>query len=453
MMYVIIATLILIVFVLQYKDTNKHTDKAAFGNIRSIISLFNKGISLTGGLRATTQDVAYKNSLIVGQSGSGKSSTVLVGSLFTIARGNASIAVIDVSKEVYRVVSGFLSRFFNLFCIDFTELSDGFNPLDFCHSISDVQKIAQILIKNSGTESKADPYWSASAEMLLGIFLRYLVFHAPAEYKNLYNLVRMIQVFAAEAERIDKLIVSTNDEQLLISYKALISTPDKTLQSTISSALVAVKVFGTPEVARCTAQSTFDFANFRKEKSILFICTPLTDVNFFAPVSALLFENLFKEIMSRIPEKQECSIYCLIDEMVSIRFQNLGLVYSNIRKFRGSCMGLIQDERMLEMNFSPAEAHAIRTNSFSKVYLPGQPLATCKQLEEIIGRDATNRPIMPASAIRTAKEAIILCGNDLPYKEKMIPYYKHWRLRSRTKIPPYQQTRKIEFDMPPALPL
>lgn len=416
------------------------------------MSLFNRGISLTGGLRATTQDIAYKNSLIVGQSGSGKSSTVLVGSLFTIARGNASIAVIDVSKEVYRVVSGYLSKYFKIYCIDFSELSDGFNPLDFCTSVSDVQKIAQVLIKNSGTESKADPYWSASAEAFLAILLRYLVFYAPAETKSLYNLVRMIQVFAAEPGKIDKLIVSTRDADLLAAYKALISTPEKTLQSTVSTALVAVKVFATPEVARCTAKSTFTFKDFRKQKSLLFICTPLTDVNFFAPVSALLFENLFKEIMSRIPEKKECSIYCLIDEMVSIRFQNLGLVYSNIRKFRGSCMGLIQDERMLEINFSPAEAHAIRTNSFSKVYLPGQPLVTCKQLEEIIGRDEQNRLIMPASAIRTSKEAIILCGNDLPYKEKMIPYYNHWLLRYRTKIPPYQQTKKIEFEMPPALP-
>lgn len=443
--------LIIILFILLVAvfSGNTSSDKT-FDSISSISSPFNYGFSLTGGLSATSRDVAYKNALIVGPSGSGKTSTVLIGTLNSIARGNSSACILDVSGEIYTLMSGYLSQKYKIYCIDFSENSDGFNPLDTCQNVSDIQKIASIIIKNSGTESKSDPYWSASSQKLLEIFIQYLIEYTEPKYRNMANLVRMIEYFAGQPEKIDKRFAGAK-EDLLTAYKALISVGDKTLQSTISTALVALKLFKNPEVARCTAKTTFDFEKFRTEKSFLFINTPISDVNFLAPFSTILFEQLFKVVLSRIPQKEECAIFCILDEMITMKFQNLGLVYSNIRKHKGGCMGIVQDERMLEMNYSQAEAHAIRTNSFSKVYLPGQPHATCKMLEEVLGKNENNKAILTAAEIRQLEEAIILCGNKKPFKEKMIPFYNHWLLSKRAKFRPYQKTNKIEFDTPPML--
>lgn len=422
----------------------------AFENINSIVSIFNKGYSLTGGLRATTREVANKNALIIGGSGSGKTSTVLLGTLNSISRGNSSMVILDVSGEIFTLFSGYLSKKFKIYCIDFSVLSDGWNPLDSCTSVTDIQKVAASLIKNSGTTSKSDPYWSASAENLLNIFMQYLIGYTEPEYRTMANLVRMVETFAGEPQKIDKCFARVN-ENLLTSYKALISAGDKTLASTISSAFVAIKLFKTPDIARCTSKSTFNFENFRKEKSILFINTPISEVNFLAPLSALIFEQLFKVVLSRIPKKNECFIYAILDEMVCMRFENLGLVYSQIRKFSGGCIGIIQDERMLELNYSVAESHSIRTNSFSKVYLQNQPHATCKILEEMIGKDENNKSVMTASEIRTSDKAIILCGNKKPFKEKMIPYYEHIVLSARTRYPKYELDKKLDFDQLPLL--
>ncbi len=444
---VIIAVVVLLAFLYKAFSQQKHE---AFESVDSITSIFNHGFSISGGLRAIPRDVAYKNALVIGPSGSGKTSTVLIGTLHAIARGNSSAVVLDVSGEIYKLMSGYLSTKCKIYCIDFTPLSDGFNPLHCCKNVSDIQKIAGILMRNSGTESKSDPYWSSSAEKLISLFLEYLITYEKPEHHSLYNLVRMIEVFAGEPKKIDTWFAKAHSD-MLTSYKALIAVGDKTLQSTISSALVALKIFKNPEVARCSAQSTFDFEHFRKEKSILFINTPISDINFLAPYSALLFEQLFKVVLSRIPTDDECAVFAILDEMVTMRFQNLGMIYSNIRKYKGGCMGVIQDERMLEMNYAAAEAHAIRTNSFSKIYLPGQPHQTCKLLEEIIGKDEHNKSVMAASQIRQLEEAIILCGNKKPFKEKMIPYFEHWLLSGRAKYPPYIQKRKIEFDTPSIL--
>lgn len=446
---IVISVIILFIIVYASKagDQNQY-----FENIGVITSMFNKGFSLTGGLTATTRDTAFKNALIVGPSGSGKTSTVLIGTLNAIARGRSSLCILDVSGEIFTLMSGYLSKEYKIYRIDFTENSDGFNPITSCHSFSDVQKIASIIIKNSATESKSDPYWTASAENLISIFMQYLIEFVPADMQTMSNLVYMIETFAGEPEKIDRCF-SRSKGNLLTSYKALIRTPDKTLQSTISTALTALKLFKNPDVARCSSKSTFDFEKFRSEKSVLFINTKIMDVNFLAPFSALLFEQLFKVVLSRIPKKSECAIFCVLDEMVTMRFQNLGLVFSNIRKYKGGCIGIVQDERMLEMSYSSAEADAIRTNSFSKVYLPGQPHQTCKMLEEMIGKDENHKPVMAASDIRTSEDSIILVGNMKPFKVKMIPYFNHWILSSRTKYPEYRMDKKMLIENPLLLTL
>ena len=173
MTYIIIAAVLALLYVIA-KTTSAENNY--FGNIGEILGYFNKGYSLTGDLRATTLDTAYKGSLVIGASGSGKTSSVLVGSLFTIARGNSSICVLDLSKEIYKLVSGYLSKKFKIYCFDLSENSDGFNPLFLCKSVSDIQQVAQLLIKNSGTESKSDPYWAASAQMVLQLMMQYVVF-------------------------------------------------------------------------------------------------------------------------------------------------------------------------------------------------------------------------------------------------------------------------------------
>lgn len=387
--------------------------------------------------------------MVVGPSGAGKTSTILFGTLNAIARGNSSCVVLDPSKEIYDQFSGYLSKTHRIFSIDLSNTSDGYNPL---HSSkpSDIAKIASTLIQNSGVESKSDKYWSASAEKLLTVFIQYVMEYAPPQTRSLASVASMLDVFSAEPDKIDRLFANTNDE-LLTKYKSIISVGDKTLSSTVSTASVALRVFSIPEVARCTAHSTFNFEDFRRERSILFLNAPITMLPVLAPFNALLFSQLFDMILSRIPKPGEAKVYAILDEMASMRIEHLGLVYANVRKFSGAVMGIIQSLEMLNMHCSPAEAHAILSNSYSKIHLPGQNHQTCKMLEDMIGRDEHNKPVMTAAQIRMSPEAIIIVGNNKPYLEKMIPFYDHWLLKHRAQIPPYKQERKIPFDTPPLI--
>ncbi len=461
MIYLIILVFIVLIAIIYSNTINSESSfQAQFGNASEHLSIFNKGFSLAGGLRATTIEQSFRNSLIVGNTGSGKSSAVLLSSIFTLSRSNSSIVILDISSENCKLSSGYLSQIKkrNIYSFDLTDTSDGFNFMALCNCIDDFDKASHILIKNSDVVSKSDPYWSSSSEMILSLFMQYLFFYGKEEHKNMVNVVLLLETYMAEPGKIDLLFIKTKDEKLIRSYKTLNAIPEKTRLSILSTALTATKLFKSPVVARCTSINTFDIATFRTIPSILYLCIPLNQVNFLAPLSALIFGMLFKEVLSRIPDKSENPIFFLIDEMITMKL-DLGLVFSNCRKYRVGCMGLIQDEKMLQMKYSQAESYAIKSNSCSRVYLPGQNLETCRELQETIGKrtiidekgNQRQAYLMEASEIRMNKEAIVLINSSLPLKMRIHPYYQHFIYNSRTKIPPYVSERKIPFDEPPLI--
>ena len=93
--------------------------------------------------------------------------------------------------------------------------SETFNPIAECKTISDIQKVALLILRNSVGESKGDVFWEQSAVMLISLFIRYLVFHAEPQYRTLQNVLRLIEKFAVDGETVDKLFVRTNDEELI----------------------------------------------------------------------------------------------------------------------------------------------------------------------------------------------------------------------------------------------
>ncbi|MDB5226625.1 MAG: recombinase [Bacteroidota bacterium] len=446
----IFIIIVVICIALSSKPATPDPKAEAFASAGDFLNTRNCGFALFGGKRAISIELSTRNSLIVGSSGSGKSSTVLYGTIQSLARGPVSIALNDINSESYSRTSGYLAhRGMEIYNIDYSPLSDGFNPLELCKTPSDVMRVMHVLVSNASVISKNDPYWSTACEGLLSTFGEYLCFYAQPEHRTFYNLYRMLEVFAGTPTTIDKLFVKA-DKKLLDSYKAIVRTPERTRQSILATALAATQIFKDPSVARTTSKNTIDFSTFRTIKSIVYLGTPLNQVSYLAQISALLFTTIFNEILSRIPEDNENYMFCLLDELLTMKL-DLGLVYSQIRKHRGGCISFIQSLPMLEMNWSPAEARAIRDNSYSTVFLPGQSISTARELHDIIGKysvsEDANRPsrrtVFEASEIRQLDQAIALVGNEKPIMEPLVPYYEHFEFNQRSKLPPFTRIQKL----------
>ena len=422
----------------MFDSSQPVTYNAKFGDQADHISTYNLGFAITGS-KALTKDRSHENCILLGPTGSGKSSIVITNSIVSLAKGKSSIIINDVSGELWKATSLHLANNgYKILRLDFSnsKASETFNPLALCKSISDIQKMSLLIIRNAIGESKSDPFWEQSSIMLISLFSRYLLFHAEPEYRTLQNVLRLIEKFSIDGEAVDRLFVKTNDEDLLNSYKATVAVGDKTQQSIIATARTALSLFCDPEVCKTTSTNSIDFSLLRNEPVALFVNNPLKDLMYFKPLSALFFQYLFNYVLSSIPDKHSRSVFFLLDESATMKFPALSTTISNIRKFRSGILLCMQDEMSLISQYGPAESHQIKTNCGTHIYLKGQPLHTCQQLSQMLGYRTIidekgierKRELLTVDEIRMSEEAIIFIGNYEPLKCKMVPYYENiWR--------------------------
>ncbi len=453
------AFLALITFLI--KPGRKIDFDAEFIPTSELLSKYNKGFCLTGEYCLTVKD-SYKNTLVLGGSGSGKTSTILINSALLMANGNSSLIFNDPSHEIRLLVSGALIEHgYEIRVINYSSYnSECFNPLKRCKTISDIQKLSSLLVRNSLGDSK-DPFWNKSAEAVISLFIRYLNFYCPVEYQTLYNVLHLVNVFAGSPEKIDRLIVKTKDDKMLSEYKAFVAYGDKTLSSIIATVKASLTLFTDETVASITSIDTIDFAEFRTRKVALFINNSVPDMHYYGALSSLFFQQFLNELLVRIPQQNENNIFFLLDEASSMYLPGLSTTISNIRKYNSGILLIYQDYHQLEHIYGAFEAKNITANCYAKVYLPGQPIETCKVLETTLGKFEfqdekevrRTRQLMTADEIRMTDRAIVLLGNKPPIHAKLNPYYTNWKLHSQTKHPPYEPKCKLNFDAPPLISL
>ncbi|MBK8404219.1 MAG: type IV secretory system conjugative DNA transfer family protein [Saprospiraceae bacterium] len=297
-------------FISALFDQERKTEfDATFVPSHEIMRMQDKGFCLTGEYCLSISD-SYKNAIALGGSGSGKSSTILINSALLMAKGNSSLIFNDPSHEIRLLVSGALIELgYEIRVLNYNSLnSECFNPLKRCKTISDIQKLASLLVRNALGDAK-DPFWNKSAEAIISLFIRYLIFYAEPEFRTLYNVLHLINVFAGNPEKIDRLIVIAKDEKMLSEYKAFVAYGDKTLSSILATAKASLTLFTDETVASITSIDTIDFSEFRKKKIALFINNSVPDMHYYGALSSLFFQQFLNDLLIRIPSKNENNIF------------------------------------------------------------------------------------------------------------------------------------------------
>lgn len=447
-------------FIVTLISSSRKTEfNADFIPVSRILNREEYGFCLDGKLCLSITE-SHKNGLILGGSGSGKSTTVLINSVLLMAEGNSSLIINDPSHELRLLVSGALMKQgYTIKVVDYSNIkSECFNPIKRCTSVSEIQKLSSLLIRNALGEGK-DPFWNKSAEGLLSLFIRYLVFYRQPEYRTFYNVLHLINVFAGNPEKIDSLIILTKDAGLITEYKAFVAYGDKTLSSIIATTKASLSLFSDETVAKITSIDTIDFAEFRSKKIALFINNSVPDMHYYGSLSSLFFQQFLNELLLKVPGKDENNIFFLIDEASSMFLPGLSSTVSNIRKFRAGILLVYQDYHQLEHIYGVYEAKNISANCYAKVYLPGQPIETCKILETTLGKFEYEddkqvrqiRQLMMADEIRMTDRAILLIGNKPAIHAKLHPFYNNRKLKPLTEIPAFEVENTLPFDTPPMI--
>jgi type IV secretion system protein VirD4 len=435
---------------------------AEFGTERSVASRFNKGFVISRHRRLSLM-ASFSNLLLVGPTGSGKTSRILLKNLYRLK--NCSLIVNDPSKELFLLSSGYLSKYFKILAINFSDSSAssaGFNVLSRIKKPNDVNKIAHLLVATTLDKGNSDPFWSISTKNLLSILIR-VVLYQPEQYRNMANVLHLLHILAAYPERIDVLVASSKDEKLTLDYKSFISTPERTLQNIIASAKAALQLFDDPEIAKTTATDTINFDELRQVPTVIFLHNSIGDQKYVSVLNSIFFEQFYNHVMQKLPLKSDLSCFVILEEASSMYIPLLAIATANCRKARVSNIITVQTKGQLKA-FYKDDAENIAANCLTKLYLPGQTaMDELREMETLAGKSiykdekGTERvkSLITADEIRLLPEnrSIIISGNKPIIKGRTSPYYSSLIYSQYAKIPPVSLQRGIPDNPVPLIEL
>ncbi|MFA6924739.1 MAG: type IV secretory system conjugative DNA transfer family protein [Bacteroidales bacterium] len=441
-------------------DSKKKEYSADFASIGTLLSSFNHGFCLTGKKNLTCKD-SFQNAMCIGGTGTGKSTIVLIPSLFSM-RG--SFITHDPSGELFSKTSGFLKqKGYEVKVLNFANphISCGYNPIFRATTSSEINKVSNMLIETTLGSGKAkDPFWSLQGKSLLTMLISILK-TKDSEYQNLYNVRQLLNQLGGSPQGVDKLFSENADPVLFSEYKSFISHDDKLVSGVVATCKAALQLFSDDSVARVTSFDNLDFMEFRNKPTVLFIQNSVADQKYYSVLTSLFFEQFFSFLLGRFPNDDEQDIFLLIDECSSLNLPTLPLAIANVRKHRAGAMLLLQDYNQLIHNYGKPDADGIRANCFLKMYFTGQSLETCKELEQTLGKyqyedeekkKTVVRELMTSNEIRTMPidEALLICGHHLPVKAKLKPYYENITYNAYSKIP---APNMLNEDLPVSVPI
>lgn len=437
---------------------------AGLAEEKEILHPKNLGFNLTG-----TKKLSYSQSfthvMLSAQTGLGKTSTVLLPSLYSMADGNSSFITNDSQHENFLKASGYLdSKGIEIKPVNFADetVSEGWNMLSHANTLSEIKKISSLLHRATmAKEGGNGDFWITQSENLTTLVISYIK-TLPVPQQNMSNVKKFIDTMLSSHETADRLIAGCNDPsgKIKTEYKVFLNYEPKVLTNILSTARSALGIFDDPSVAAVTSFDTLNFSELRTKRQAIFLMNRAMDMEYYKPLISIFVEQLFAYILSRIPGDEENNIFFLMDELGSIPLPGLPTFLAQARKTRTGFLGVLQDEHQLRTHYQESDYQAIKTNFATKMYMANQPLSVCKEISELMGKrelvketddgrtEKTIRSLMTTDEVRfmPADTALIFSGTSRAVYTRLTPFYKQKDMLRYSQMPPVKLSSKLPFN-------
>ena len=239
-----------------------------------------KVLSQNSGLMLATDNflpldkIGNINVLIVGGSGSGKSSAYAYPNAHQCL---GSYIFTDPKGEIYDTTAGYLkSQGYDIKILNLVnpESSDGYNPLFHIQSEMDVDIIASTIVKGQKAEKTDDPFWDNMSELLLKALIYYLLATRPLEEQNLASCAEMVRAanINGDTNTLSDLINQLpSDHPARMNFKSVEVASDKTYSSILASLQSALGKFDSKDIADLTSTNTINFEDIGRRKTALYV--------------------------------------------------------------------------------------------------------------------------------------------------------------------------------------
>jgi type IV secretory pathway TraG/TraD family ATPase VirD4 len=421
-----------------------------------ILNRFHEGLLLDGKNDRISLKNSFTHSIIVANTGRGKTSSFVIPNIFTL--DNCSILTTDLSGELYLKTSGRMKqRGFEIKAINLADFnkSDTFNPLESVKTDSDILEVVEILISSSGMKNE-DPFWNNGAKTILLIVISCLVNQrekeGTREFCNLANVRYLLNNFGKNGEGLTNFVAKYGSHQVLNNFKGFISGSEKTTQGFITTALNCLFTIGIDSIARITSSNEINFEEIRAKKTIVYLIIPQHELHTYSFLLNLFYARFFKTCFEN-KSSDVLPVYCLLDEAGHTKIPSLSTIITTIRKYKVSISLIFQSLSQLETQYGKHDSETIIGGGVnSKIFFSGCDENTCEKLSRVMGNITTHnkqgkliQPLMTPQEIRMMgdKEALYLFSNKKPMLLKTRPYFESLIFSFYSKIEPFAKENRI----------
>ncbi len=404
-LYLAIAMLVCtVIFLIRSKPKHEYTDIEngssdwSRGGEQYRVLSKHKGIILSEDNYLPVDKRGNVNVLIVGGSGSGKSSSYSIPNAHQML---GSYVFTDPKGELYDKTAGYLrAHGYKIKVLNLVnpENSDGYNPLLHIKNNIDVDVIAHTIVKGQDGEGKSsDPFWDDSAETLLKALIYYLLSTREPEERNLASCSELVR--AANSNNGSSLLSELmhelpNNSPARKNYKSIEIASEKTFSSILSTLQSKLSKFDSKEIAEVTSTDTIDFTEIANNKTALYVISSDTHTayNFLLTIFfSQLIQQLY-DIADKNPGgKLKVPIFFILDEFANIgQIPDFDKKISTSRSRGISFSVILQNLDQLEAVYEKSYETIMR-NCNTLVFLGSNSFKTAEYFSKQLGEKTISR--------------------------------------------------------------
>jgi len=334
-----------------------------------------------------------KNVLVHAPTGGGKGQSYVLTNLINIR--NENLIVIDPKGENYELTSQLKrDQGYKVYNIDFVNFNQSrYNPLDYVKNDEDANNIADIITMNA-TSKDGNDFFASRAKAILAALISYVKSIYTKEEANMATLIDVYNNYVADEKTCEQWLQKIPDDNpakpaLLAALQALKSD---TRASVIGNFDDIIATFVQQRVKEMTKVSDFDFREFQKQKSVVYVKIKIP-YNEKKALTSMFFSQMIDTFFS-IGEEQKDTIrlnipvHFMLDEFANIgKIPNYDATLAFCRGYNIFMHTIIQDISQIqeENMYGKEKTKTIIANHSAKLLLKIGEQENAKYWQEHLG--------------------------------------------------------------------
>ena len=387
-------------------------------------------------------DDSEAHTLIVGDTGSMKTLRFVLPMIYSCARGNESMIIVDPKGELSKKMTTFLkSMDYETTVINlrnpqsspdrwnpFGKVQDSYNKktdYDRENAVIQLNDLLEILFY-SRSDAVKDKYWNETAgQLAMGILELMQANGEKLTIKNLLNW-RYEKLPNGTLQRYYNSLPSESTiYQNLSGYMAL--TAENTKSCILSTFDQLVRVFkSSPALTEMISESTFDLKSIGTRKTAVFLVVPDEKTTFHF-LATLFISQCYETLLEQAEEYNgvlPIKVNFILEEFCNMpRLEDIVSMLTAARSRNIRFHLVIQSYEQMVDKYGEHISKTIMDNCGNMIYLHSRELSFLNYISTLCGSNEYGRPLLSVSRLQrlNKNETIIFHDRCYPYLVKDVP--------------------------------